>query len=312
LPYCIARDGAKLHYVDIGRGPVCVLLHGYALFGATWLPFVLPFANKFRFILPSLRGFGPSDFPTRHPRGLSEVFADDLEMLLDHLEREASSRGGLGPVRLGGHSLGALTAMAYHRKYGFDRIAAYLHIDQSPCIFNLPDWRYGFCGEEQDVWLDEFEDLFGGGAFDALSAGFAKMPAAWRKRAHGMLVRFGKQAVARSHLKAVTNLGRNQMLVSALAGGGRRMVNTIRVLEGLTKRDEDFDFRDSLRRVTVPVTVFVGAKSLIYPARGQEHIQSLIAHARIVRFEAAGHSPQFDSPIEFVARLAEFLRQDVR
>lgn len=309
MAYCIAKDGAKLHYIDIGRGPVCVLLHGYALFGATWLPFVLPFATKYRFILPSLRGFGPSDFPTRFQRGLSEVFADDLAALLDHLDREASDRGGLGRVRLGGHSLGAITAMAYHRKYGFDRIAAYLHIDQSPCIFNQPDWRYGFCGEEQDEWLNEFEELFGGGQFDALSAGFEKMPAEWRKRAHAMLVRFGGRAVARPHLKAVTALGHSQSLVRALAWGGRRMVNTIRVLEGLTKRDEDFDFRESLRKVEAPVTVFVGARSRIYPAEGQEHIRSLISHARIVRFEAAGHSPQFDSPIEFVARLAEFLRQ---
>lgn len=308
MAHCIASDGAKLHYHDVGRGPVCVLLHGYALFGATWLPFVLPFANKVRFILPSLRGFGPSDFPTRHRRGLSEVFADDLHTLLDHLERRAAPRGGLGRVRLGGHSLGALTAMAYHRKYGFDRVAAYLHIDQSPCVFNAPDWRYGFCGEDQDQWLDEFERLFGGGQFDDLSAGFAKMPAAWRKRAHAMLVRFGAHAVARPNLKSVVGLGRSQTLIRALAGGGRRMVNTIRVLEGVSKRDEDFDFRDSLRRIKVPVTVFVGTKSLIYPAQGQEHIQSLIPHARIVRFEGAGHVPQVDSPLEFVARLGEFLR----
>ena len=51
------RDGADLHYLDVGRGPVCMLLHGFAMPAALWLPFVAPLATRFRFVLPNLRGF---------------------------------------------------------------------------------------------------------------------------------------------------------------------------------------------------------------------------------------------------------------
>jgi non-heme chloroperoxidase len=279
------------------------------MFGATWLPFVLPFATKVRFILPSLRGFGSSEFPASIKRGLSEVYADDLEDLFDHLTQKARSRGSPQAIRLGGHSLGAVTAMAYQRKYGFGRVASYLHIDQSPCLFNQPGWRHGFCGEDQDEWLAEFDRLFGGDQFDAIRHGFATMPAAWRERIQAMLARFGERGVARPPLKAVMGLARHEAVARAVLGGGR-LIDSIRVLEGISKRDEDFDFRESLRGVAIPVTLFVGAKSRIYPAEGQEHIQTLISHARVVRFESAGHVLQFDSPIEFVARFAEFLRQN--
>ena len=60
MPYARMRDGARLHYLDVGRGPVCMLLHGFAMPAALWLPFVASLATRFRFVLPNLRGFGGS------------------------------------------------------------------------------------------------------------------------------------------------------------------------------------------------------------------------------------------------------------
>jgi len=42
MPYARMRDGARLHYLDIGRGPVCMLLHGFGMPATLWLPFIAP------------------------------------------------------------------------------------------------------------------------------------------------------------------------------------------------------------------------------------------------------------------------------
>ena len=56
MPYARMRDGARLHYLDVGRGPVCMLLHGFAMPATLWLPFIAPFVTSYRFVLPNLRG----------------------------------------------------------------------------------------------------------------------------------------------------------------------------------------------------------------------------------------------------------------
>ena len=47
-----AADGHSLHYWDMGKGPVCILVHGFAMPAFLWLPFITPLLGKYRFILP--------------------------------------------------------------------------------------------------------------------------------------------------------------------------------------------------------------------------------------------------------------------
>jgi len=121
MSYAQMRDGARLHYLSFGRGPdVCVLLHGFAMNAAMWVPFVAPLAHRVRFIIPDLRGFGRSHKLPLHQRSILDQHADDLHDLLDALN--------LHDVHLGGLSMGACTALQYQRRYGFGRIRAYLHM----------------------------------------------------------------------------------------------------------------------------------------------------------------------------------------
>src|SRR5437763_16556012 len=60
MPFVHVAGGDRLHYLDVGRGPVCVLLHGFGMQAAHFLPFVLPLAHRHRFVLIDLRGFGGS------------------------------------------------------------------------------------------------------------------------------------------------------------------------------------------------------------------------------------------------------------
>lgn len=59
-------DGFRTHYLDIGNGPVVVLLHGASLAidaPSTWTSLMAALASDFRFIAFDQIGFGLSDMP---------------------------------------------------------------------------------------------------------------------------------------------------------------------------------------------------------------------------------------------------------
>ncbi|HSW11418.1 MAG TPA: alpha/beta hydrolase, partial [Solimonas sp.] len=108
MPHFQTRDGARLHYLDIGRGPAVVMLHAFGMRAAMWLPFVLPFALRRRFILLDFRGFGGSrGVRLSQPDALRQN-ADDVHDLIQHLQ--------LQRPKLVGYSIGAATGLEYQRR----------------------------------------------------------------------------------------------------------------------------------------------------------------------------------------------------
>src|SRR5437762_7957141 len=56
-------DGLTLQYLEAGRGPAVVLLHGYAETSRMWRPLMPQLAERFTVIAPDLPGIGDSDIP---------------------------------------------------------------------------------------------------------------------------------------------------------------------------------------------------------------------------------------------------------
>ena len=76
-----------------------MLLDGFGMHGALWLPFVLPLAGRYRFLLPDLRGFGFSHrFSLAAPSAIGQP-ARDVDDLITGLD--------LHDDRFGGRSMGA-------------------------------------------------------------------------------------------------------------------------------------------------------------------------------------------------------------
>jgi pimeloyl-ACP methyl ester carboxylesterase len=69
----------------------------------------------------------------------------------------------------------------------------------------------------------------------------------------------------------------------------------------------DYDMRESLAEIDIPMTVMVGTESRMYPAPGQIWIKSQVRHAKVVCFENCGHALMLDSPRQFIFELAKFL-----
>jgi pimeloyl-ACP methyl ester carboxylesterase len=96
-----AVNGIKLHYAEAGRGEPLLLQHGWPQHWWMWRDFIAPLAERFRVIVPDLRGHGWSDKPERGYR--KGELLDDLLALLDRLE--------IDRVRWVGHDWGAYIGM---------------------------------------------------------------------------------------------------------------------------------------------------------------------------------------------------------
>jgi alpha-beta hydrolase superfamily lysophospholipase len=88
-------DEVRLHYVEVGDGPLVVLLHGFPEFWFGWrLQIPALAAAGFRVVAPDLRGYNLSS----RPEGVAAYDTDKMAADVRDLIRERGARGS----RLGG------------------------------------------------------------------------------------------------------------------------------------------------------------------------------------------------------------------
>jgi non-heme chloroperoxidase len=296
MAHLTMRDGAQLHYHDLGRGEPVMLLHGFAMPAALWIPFVAPLLHRYRFILPDLRGFGGSHNIALAQPCLLTQHANDVADLLAGLN--------LHGVRLGGLSMGACTALQYQRLYGFDRIRSYLHMDQSPCVRNTAHWQYGLLGAQQQDKISDWQSLR-----NELEAfrhkPFHKIPPDLRKRLWHTLGEFFGYAFHHPALRFFTGFARHELLIRRIAPVTNWPIY-MDVLRSYT--EDDYDWRPSLSNIRIPMTVMVGMQSAMYPAEGQLLIEDYVPQAKTLRFDNCGHAIPFEAPAKFTRELRQFLK----
>jgi non-heme chloroperoxidase len=136
-----------LYYEDHGTGKPVILIHGYPLSGASWEKQVrVLLADGHRVITYDRRGFGKSSQPTI---GYDyDTFADDLRMLITHLE--------LRGVALVGFSMGGGEVARYLGKYGSDGVRKAVIISGVPpyLLDSVP--RSVFDGLEAGATADRY------------------------------------------------------------------------------------------------------------------------------------------------------------
>jgi 3-oxoadipate enol-lactonase len=102
-------SGTTLNYQEQGTGKPLVLLHGFPLDSRIWREQIGELSDRFRVIVPDLRGFGQSK--SNEPFTMASL-ADDVHALLADI--------GALPCVLGGLSMGGSVALAYAKKYPTD------------------------------------------------------------------------------------------------------------------------------------------------------------------------------------------------
>lgn len=297
MPWIPLRDGHQLHVRTIGRGEPVVLLHGFASNSSHWLPNVLPLAHKFRFILPDLRGFGPSLATPITEANVFQQYARDVQDVLDHFELER--------VMFGGISTGAYTCLTYNQLFGFDRISRYLNIEHSPEARIQEGWSHGLFCDKQDVLFEVFRDLHA----QAIAAGpdtpYWSLPHATRRAFALTLARVLARAFNNSGVRLLArNVGEHaERLVAGPIFQVKNWYAYIQVMDAFMAGN---DTRPWLHQITCPTTLMIGAQSRFFDTEGQLEIKRHVPHAEVVIFPKSGHVPMVDQPIAFQREFKRF------
>ncbi len=95
LQRILLSNGIDLAYQDIGAGPAVFLIHGHPLDHSMWQPQVEFLRDRYRLIVPELRGYGTTPLPAGKQVTLLDDFAEDILALADHLNTEDFAIVGL-------------------------------------------------------------------------------------------------------------------------------------------------------------------------------------------------------------------------
>ncbi len=290
------RDGQRVHVRIVGRGKPCVLLHGFASESRGWLPYVAPLLGETRFIMPDLRGWGPSgEVGLREACAVTD-YAHDLEDILDALNLQS--------VPIAAISMGALTALKSYELYGGKRFSRFLHIDQGPKVQNDAGYEHGLLGHEQEAFftrlrtnIDALEDHPTELPYDALPLGLRME--FWTLFAQFASAGFAHKALSKLAYAMASRepLARRLLPVSAFR-------NHLRVIRAYL--DQNYDLREAFRLISVPLTVLIGGASRMYPPAGQRAIAALAPHATLREIPGAGHNIPLEAPVQFVRELRRF------
>lgn len=292
------RDGQSLFVRSIGRGRPVMLLHGFGMNSNYWLPFALPRARHYRFLLPDLRGSGRSHHIHFNREDVLDNHADDVLDILDSF--------GIDQVALGGVSMGAYTALRLNQRGDFGAVSKYLNIDQCARARNGDEWQNGLFGEHQAQEFARFNFLLDE-AETYRHVAYWRLPPPLRRKLAGHLTNFICYAFNRRHQHVVIRQSA-KYFERLLTRGFMPVHNWPAYLDVMRAyMQQDYDMRDSLSRISVPTTLMTGMRSAMYPARGQLQMREQIPHARVVTFKRSGHLPLIDEPVKFHRELGRFL-----
>ena len=119
-----------LSYIEAGEGTALILLHGIGSGAASWTSQLEAFSNRYRVVAWNAPGYGASD-PVGAETPITADYTIHLEALLDAL--------GINACHLVGHSLGAIMAAGFARRF-MDRVIS--------LMLASPASGYGSAGAE--------------------------------------------------------------------------------------------------------------------------------------------------------------------
>src|SRR5690349_23748419 len=74
-------NGVKLHYVEEGRGPLIIFLHGFPEFWYEWKDLLTDFGKDHHAVAPDMRGYNLSDKPEKVEAYMVPTIVEDIRAL---------------------------------------------------------------------------------------------------------------------------------------------------------------------------------------------------------------------------------------
>ena len=261
----------NLHYEDHGAGKPVVLIHGWPLSGRSWERQVPALVGAgLRVITYDRRGFGWSSQPWG---GYDyDTFAADLDALMRHLD--------LRDTTLVGFSMGGGEVARYVSRYGTARVSRAVFAAAVP------------------PYLFRSKDNPGGALDDAAVAGFE---AGVRGDRIAFLDQFTKTFFTAGSKLTVSEAQREYARDIAAFASAKGTLDCI----GAFSRT---DFRDDLRKFTIPTLVIHGDADAIVPFEvSGKRTAAAVPGSKTVVIKGGPHGINASHPDEFNRALLAFL-----
>jgi pimeloyl-ACP methyl ester carboxylesterase len=272
----IMLHGRPLNYMQVGNGPVLLLIHGIAGILENWQAVTEPLARQYTVVAPDLPGHGGSA-PSAGDYSLG-AFATGLRDLLVALGHERAT--------LVGHSLGGGIAMQF--AYQFPEITERLVLVSS-----------GGLGPEVSALL-RAAALPGADQFIAVTAALGNTIGSKVARGLGILgLRASTDvAVVAGGYASLVDRDRRTAFLATLHGvigtGGQRVHagDRLYLAEGM------------------PVQIIWGERDPIIPVQHARNAHEAMPGSQLEIFKGVGHLPQLEAPGHFIAVLERFLTEN--
>jgi pimeloyl-ACP methyl ester carboxylesterase len=263
--------GREVNVVDVGTGPVVLLVHGLGANWQNWLETIPALvAAGHRAIALDLPGFGHSEMPSS--RISVPGYGATLDAVLD-------ARGVRSPVAVVGSSMGGL-------------VAAELAISHPDRVERLTLVSAAALWNERT----RARPLVVASKVSRLYAPL--LVSGWQLLAR--LPRLRREALRSAGMRN-TDAIPPQLAYELLSGVGRPgFVDALQALY-------DYRIRDRLPEIACPTLVVWGAEDPMVPLRHAFEYEELIPGARVVVFRRTGHAPMVEQPERFNAALLDFL-----
>jgi pimeloyl-ACP methyl ester carboxylesterase len=265
-------SGILVHYVEAGKGPTLLFLHGLGGSWKDWAANIPAFAASYRVCAVDFPGFGESDKP--------EV-EYSIDWLTDLVQRFLQERN-LEEVSVVGHSMGALVALnlaarprspirklAVCDAVGIGDKADFLSYAMTRKVMG-PETRWE---SFEEALRDEF------------------------KRMLESFIKDQKPKTARDFFESVP---RNPFTGNPFLPMTPSVQMTASIL--------DFDIRPKLASIRQPTLILWGAKDPVAPPQDASFLHREIRQSILILYPDCGHSPMIEKPDLFNRELEKFLQ----
>ena len=265
-----------MNLVDIGEGPVVLMVHGLSGCWQNWLENILFFARDHRVVAIDLPGFGESPMPVK--KISISNYADTVDALLDELGIDQ-------PIRLIGNSMGGFIGAELAIRYPARVERLVLVAAAGLSVENVRSNR-------KDGLRHRVENVafFNIGWLASRSPTVARRP---RLRSALLLL-----------VAAHPDRLPPELTYEQVKGSGKAGFND--ALDALCS----YPIRERLPEIECPVLIVWGDKDRLVPLKDASVFEELIDGSRKVIYKDTGHLTMLERPARFNHDVHEFLQQE--
>ncbi|MBA3748702.1 MAG: alpha/beta hydrolase [Solirubrobacterales bacterium] len=264
-----------MNLVDIGEGPIVLMVHGLSGCWQNWLENIPYFAKHHRVIAMDLPGFGESEMPAKEI-SISR-YADTLDALLTALEVD-------DPVRLVGNSMGGFIGaeLAIRHAQRVERLvlvaAAGLSVEHIRT-------------QRKEGLRHRAENI----AFFNIGWVASRSPMVARRRR----LRSALLLLVAAHPDRLPP----ELTFELVHGSGKPGFSD--ALDALCS----YPIRERLPEIECPALIVWGTKDRLVPLKDASVFEELLSDARKIIYQDTGHLTMLERPARFNADVHEFLQE---